>query len=705
MNITNLIRYATLMLVIAISSSCANGQKKKEVTPEYLYTNALINESSPYLLQHSHNPVNWYPWGDEAFQKAKKEDKLVLISIGYSSCHWCHVMEHESFEDTLIAKIMNDNFICIKVDREERPDVDQIYMSAVQLMTGRGGWPLNCFALPDGRPVYGGTYYPKNDWEVLLNDLSTTYQRDKGKFETYAKNLTEGIKESELIKSPVENTGIDNTILEKYYTAWESSFDYKEGGANRSPKFPLPNNFKYLMSYAHLSQNEELMDYVDLTLHKMALGGIYDQVGGGFARYSTDVKWKVPHFEKMLYDNGQLVGLYSQAYQRTKSDLYKHTVYQTIDWLEREMTTSEGAFLSALDADSEGEEGKFYVWSKEELKSLLTSAEYEFTKTYYNVGPKGAWEGHFILLKDLKDTNYASVNGLTNEELKAQVDDINSKLLTARSKRIRPGIDDKALTSWNALMLHGLVEASMAFNEPRFKALALKNAKWILKYQLKKDGSLFHTYKDGESKIDGFLDDYAFTITAFIKLYEVTFDEKWLQHAKKMADYAVSNFKDKNSGMFYFTSSSSQVLIARKMEVNDNVIPSSNSEMAKALHTLGSLLDINEYKTMATQMLLNVQADMAGYPSGYSNWALVHLQMSKPYYEVAITGKEWTEKVSELNKHYIPNKVIMGGEDGDIPLLEGKFIGETTIFVCVDRACQMPVTKVEDAIQQMKNYK
>ncbi len=702
MNISNFRKCGIVTLILIIFSSCANSQKNNDkMKADHLHTNALIDESSPYLLQHAHNPVNWYPWGDEAFEKAKSENKLVLVSIGYSSCHWCHVMEHESFEDSAVAKLMNDNFVCIKVDREERPDVDQVYMNAVQLMTGKGGWPLNCFTLPDGRPVYGGTYFPQNNWIKLLEDLSTTFDKDPSRFETYAKNLTEGIQQSELIQTPVEDNGIDEKVLEDFYAEWKEDFDYKEGGPNRAPKFPLPNNLEYLMSYAHLTQDEKLMGYVDLTLHKMALGGIYDQIGGGFARYSTDVKWKVPHFEKMLYDNGQLVSLYSQAYQRTKSPIYKQVVYQTIEWLSREMKTSEGAFLSALDADSEGEEGKFYVWSKEELKKILSADEFDLAKDYYNINPKGLWEGNYILLRELADTNYAGAHDMTQSELDQKIEAINSKLMETRAKRVRPGIDDKALTSWNALMLKGLVEASMAFNEPKFLELAITNANWLVKQQIKRDHSMYHTYKEGKSKIEGFLDDYAFTIAAFIKLYEATFDEKWLDVANDLASYSIKHFKDEKSGMFFYTSSSSQTLIARKMEVNDNVIPASNSEMAKALHTLGSLLDNNDYKSIAKQMLINIQGDMISYPSGYSNWALLHLQMSEPYHEIAITGEKWAEKVTELNNYYLPNKILMGGEKGNLPLLEGKFIGETTIFVCVEKTCKMPVTEVAEAISQM----
>lgn len=689
-------------VILLILSSCVNSQEQSDNSVKnHAHTNLLIDESSPYLLQHAHNPVNWHPWGEAAFNKAKAEDKLVLISIGYSSCHWCHVMEHESFEDSLVANFMNDNFVCIKVDREERPDVDQVYMNAVQLMIGSGGWPLNCFALPDGRPVYGGTYFPKNNWMELLQNLALTYEKDKPSFEEYASNLTEGIQQSELIQTPSDDTDLKDENLKLMLKKWESTFDHKEGGPNRAPKFPIPNNYDFLMRFAQHTNNTELMSYVDLTLTKIALGGIYDQIGGGFARYSTDDKWKAPHFEKMLYDNAQLISLYSNAYQRTNNPIYKHVVYQTIEWLEREMTTTEGAFLSALDADSEGEEGKFYVWSKQELKEVLNTEEYELTKRYYNVNPKGLWEGHYILLRDIKDTS-AAVFNLSNVELTDKIELINNKLLAKRSERIRPGLDDKILTTWNALMLKGLIDASMVFNEPKFEKLALRNAKWIVKNQIRKDGSLWHTRKKGHSKIDGFLDDYAFMISAMVRLYEMTFDEKWLDYGKTLADFSIANFKDKKSGMFFYTSSKGEQLVARKMEVNDNVIPSSNSEMARGLFQLGTLLDSNSYKKVSEQMLLNVQSNFATYPSGYSNWAILMMEMAYPYYEIAITGKEWKSKVKALNQHYIPNKILMGGEKGSIPLLEGKFIGATTIFVCVNKSCRMPVEEVSEALEQMK---
>ena len=690
--------------VALLTYSCASSQKKDDQMNDkdkFKYTNELINESSPYLLQHAHNPVNWVAWSDEAFQRAKDEDKLVLVSIGYSSCHWCHVMEHESFEDTVIAKIMNDNFICIKVDREERPDVDQVYMNAVQLMTGSGGWPLNCFTLPDGRPVYGGTYFPKDQWSQILQNLYYTYQKDEKRMIEYAVNLTEGIQQSELIEVKTEDVLFDAEKLNEMIVNWKRNFDSVRGGNNRAPKFPMPNNYDFMMQYAYHTGDSAAMNHVDLTLEKMAFGGIYDQVGGGFSRYSVDSLWKVPHFEKMLYDNAQLVSLYSHAYQRTKSPLYKEIVYQTLQWVHREMSTKEGAFYSALDADSEGEEGKFYVWSEAELKTVL-GTDFDFVKTYYNINNYGAWEGNYILLRSDSDENIAAKMNMSINDLKKKVKEINQKLLTQRATRIRPGLDDKSLTSWNALMLTGYLDAYQAFGEELFLKAAMLNANWLVKYQFKKDGSLMHAYKNGESKIPGFLEDYCFTIDAFIKLYEVTFDEQWLTKANQLMTYAITHFHDSKSGMFFFSSDLEKGLIARKMEISDNVIPSTNSAMARVLFKLGTLMDNDDYKKKSKQMLANVYDGMEAYASAYSNWGILAMNVTYPYYEVAVTGKKWEEKLGEINQNYLPNKILMGGEKGNLPLLQGKFIGETMIFVCVNKTCQLPVSQAAEAVKQIK---
>jgi uncharacterized protein YyaL (SSP411 family) len=688
---------------LVLFSSCANSQKNSDKVkdPKPKYTNELIHESSPYLLQHAHNPVNWLPWGDEAFEIAKEEDKLVLVSIGYSSCHWCHVMEHESFENEKVAKVMNDNFICIKVDREERPDVDQVYMNAVQLMTGQGGWPLNCITLPDGRPIFGGTYFPTNKWVESLNKIHDAYQNKRNEVLEYANNLTEGIKKYELITIKEENKQFSAERLDEMMVNWQRNFDNYEGGANRAPKFPLPNNYEFLMHYAYTYRDTSVMQHVDLTLKKMAYGGIYDQIGGGFARYSTDTYWKVPHFEKMLYDNAQLVSLYSHAYQRTKKPLYKQIVYQTLDWVKNEMTSKEGAFYSALDADSEGEEGKFYVWNKDELKAICGD-RYELIKDYYNVNNKGLWEGNYILLRNESDSTIADKYELDVPTLRTVIDEINTKLLKERNKRVRPGLDDKSLTSWNALMTIGYLDAYQAFGEKDFLETAMNNVQWLQKFQIQPDGSLYHTYKKREAKIDGFLEDYATTISLYIKLYEVTYDEGYLSKAKSLIEYSNDYFRDTASGMFFFTSSLGQQLVARKMELSDNVIPASNSIMAINLWKIGSFYDIESYKEQSRQMLANVYDKIHSYGSAYSNWSILALHMIEPFYEIAITGTDWRTKNVQLNQHYIPNKILMGGTAGDLPLLEGKFTEESTIYVCVNKSCKLPVNNVSEAVNQLK---
>lgn len=696
------------IIISAIQGCKNNGTQNADMhnsSGEHKYTNALIKETSPYLLQHAHNPVNWYPWGEEALEKAKTEDKLILVSVGYSACHWCHVMERESFEDSAVAQIMNDNFICIKVDREERPDIDQIYMNAVQLITQQGGWPLNCFALPDGRPVYGGTYFQKKQWVNILESLAKDYKKDKEKFYEYAHNLTEGIKNSDLIPINSAPAQFSKDTLVEMVRKWKTIFDTKEGGPNRAPKFPIPNNYQFLLKYGVLNNDQEVLDHVQLTLDKMAFGGIYDQIGGGFARYSTDAIWKAPHFEKMLYDNAQLMALYAEAYQYYGSELYKDVVYQTFDFIEREMTTKNGAFYSALDADSEGEEGKFYVWKEEELKAVLTEEEFLLVEIYYNIGKKALWEhGNNILLREKSNEEIAKKLDSSVDEIRTQISAINKKLLSKREERIRPGLDDKTLTSWNALMISGLVKAHQVFDEKRFLEAALKNAEFIVNTQTTEEGKLLHSYKEATSKLDGFLEDYCFVIEAYIDLYQSTFNQIWLERAKDLMDYSISNFYDSERGMFYFTEKDAKGLVARKMELNDNVIPASNSSMAKSLNNLGLLFDNKGYKNMAETMLNNIQPYMVDYGSGYSNWGQLYLNEVFPYYEIAIVGKEAIDKSVQLNQNYIANKLLIGSiKPSQLPLLENKHVeGDTYIYVCVNKACKLPVTEVSEAIKQLK---
>lgn len=692
------IKYILLFFPLALLM--AKCQEKKSMTekntPEY--TNKLINESSPYLLQHAHNPVEWHPWGDEAFEKAEKENKLVLISIGYSACHWCHVMEHESFEDSLTAEMMNKNFINIKVDREERPDVDQVYMNAVQLMTGSGGWPLNCFALPDGRPVYGGTYFPKDKWQQTLTSLKGLKENDPIKLEEYAKNLTAGIQQSELIirnEDPLE-TKVE--FLAQRVNEWSKYWDRKKGGPNRAPKFPLPNNYQFLLEYSSLSGDQESMDFVSTTLDQMARGGIYDQIGGGFARYSTDELWKAPHFEKMLYDNAQLVSLYAEAYTATQNPRYKKIVQETLAFIKRELTNKSGGFYSALDADSEGEEGKFYVWKKEELKEVLTADEFELAKEFYNVNNKGLWEhGNYILLMDENSDDMLS----EDISLANKLELVKSKLLAHRERRIRPGLDDKILTSWNMLMIEAYLDAYIALGDEQYLQVAEQQMKFIFTNLITKDKGLFHLHKDGKSSINAYLEDYAFSISALLKMYESTFDESYIYQAETLMNYSLKHFLDEESGMFWFKSNKDKQLIAKKQENSDNVIPASNSVMAHNLFLLSKLTYNQEFEKTGKQMLSNILPHIE-YGQSYSNWLRLYLYETYPFYEIAATGKNFRKLTTVLRKTYIPNKLILGAENkSDLPLLENKFLEEETIFVCQNKACQLPVNTVADAIKQI----
>lgn len=698
-----------LPIILLFFVACGNAQetnKKNENmnTSKHKYTNHLINQSSPYLLQHAHNPVNWYPWGEEALQKAKDEDKLLLISIGYAACHWCHVMEHESFENEEVAAIMNEHFVCIKVDREERPDIDQIYMAAVQLITGSGGWPLNCFALPDGRPIYGGTYFRRAQWENVLQSLAHTYKNERPKALKAAEDITKGISQSDIVTIKENASDFSKADLKDIVEPWKKYFDTKDGGNNRAPKFPMPNSYRFLLQYYYYTNDEDVLKHLVRTLDKMAAGGIYDQIGGGFARYSVDMYWKVPHFEKMLYDNGQLVSLYSKAYQLTKNKEYKRVVYQTLEFIGRELTSPEEGFYSSLDADSEGEEGKFYVWQKKEIDEVLGN-DNDLFNDYYNVSAAGNWEHKKnILLRSENTDNLLKKYKLSEKELLKKIGGLNKKLLAQRAKRIRPALDDKILTAWNALMMNGYVDAYRVFNEESFLAKAEKNAAFLLKYMIKIDFRLDRNFKNGKSTINAFLDDYSFTISAFINLYRATFNEKYLATAKKLTEYTITHFYDDKSGMFYYTSNTDKALISRKMEVNDNVIPSSNSEMAKNLFYLGHIYFNDDYIAKSQQMLFNVKNQIARSGAYYSNWATLLAHFIYAPNEVAIVGENAIETRKELDSHYLPAIVLAGSlNKSNVPLLEGRYQKNTTkIYVCKDKVCKLPVETIGEALKQIK---
>ena len=697
--------YSISIICLLSITSCAQSQEKtkKMKSTEHKHTNQLIHESSPYLLQHAHNPVNWYPWGKEALDKAKRENKLIIVSIGYAACHWCHVMEHESFEDEEVAKFMNEHFVAIKVDREERPDIDQVYMNAVQLLNGSGGWPLNCIALPDGRPIYGGTYFPKAQWIEMLRQVSDFVKENPGKAEQQAKSLTQGVQSSEMVFLNTEKAEFSEDNLNQIFASWKINIDYNNGGYLRAPKFPLPVGYQFLLHYNYLSQDADALKAVTSTLNKMADGGIYDQVGGGFARYSTDIYWKIPHFEKMLYDNAQLVSLYSTAYQKTRDPKYKIIVSETLDFIQRELTSEEGGFYSSLDADSEGEEGKFYVWTENELQKTLGNKA-ELIIDYYNVTENGNWEnGHNILFVSASKKIIADKYKIAEGELAKRVGEAKKVLLKERAKRIRPALDDKILTSWNALMLKAYVDAYRVFNNKEYLDIALKNARFINTRIKSSDGRLNRNYKNGKASINAFLDDYAFTIEAYISLYQATFDEKWLKEAQQLTDYSIAHFYDQKSGMFYYTSDIDPALIARKMEVTDNVIPSSNSEMAKNLFVLGQYFYRDDYIGKSEKMLNNVKESTLKNGVYYANWDILMAWFTNKPYEVAIVGKEFEAKRKEFDKYYFPNVFLSGGKDeGTLSLLDSKLIeGQTTIYVCRNKSCKQPATEVKEALKQI----
>ena len=676
---------------------------------KYLYTNDLIHESSPYLLQHAHNPVHWHPWGKKALDEAKKHNKLLIISIGYAACHWCHVMEHESFEDTVVAKIMNSYYVPVKVDREEHPDVDKIYMSAVQQLTGRGGWPLNVVALPDGRPVWGGTYFPKDNWMQALSRIAEMWQNNPEKLYKVATQLEQGIKAGEIVRPNAAKQSFDKNTIQKALNFWKQYKDDRYGSFDRAPKFPMPAQYAFLMRAGVQLDDIDIQNFVQLTLDKMAQGGIYDHINGGFARYSTDKKWHIPHFEKMIYDNAQLVSLYSNAYQLYHQPAYKQVVEQTLQFVENELTGKTGAFYSSLDADSENdkghlEEGAYYVFTKTELEKTIGD-DFPLFKEYFNVNNYGLWEdGKYHLIKRMTDEEFVKQYNTGLDDLQKKVAQWREKLYRLRQKRPRPRLDDKILTSWNALMLNGFVDAYKTFDNPHYLEMAIRNARFLLQHQLKPDGSLYHTYKNGKSRINGYLEDYAFLIKALINLYEATGDEKYLQHSLTLTRYVLQHFYDKTSGLFYFTDNVKTGLLMRPMETEDNVIPSSNAVMGENLFKLGHFFEKLDYIEKSRRMLHNILPQINRYPPAYYYWLNDMLDQTGSFYEIAVTGTEAGDKSKALFHYYIPNKILsFSDKPSDLPLLKARFVpGKTYIYLCVDNTCRLPETEVKEIVKKIE---
>ena len=669
--------------------------------------NLLSQETSPYLLQHANNPVHWKAWNTNSLAEAKEKNSLIIISIGYSACHWCHVMEHESFEDQDVADVMNKSFVNIKVDREERPDVDAVYMKAVQLMTRRGGWPLNVVTLPDGRPIWGGTYFRKEEWMETLGQLQEVYHSNPEKVIDYAEKLHQGIQSISVIENEKSKTTLNQEDLIPLVEKWAAEFDLDFGGMSRAPKFMMPNNYHFLLRFAFQKNDMKLFDFVNLTLTRMAYGGIFDTVDGGFSRYSVDNKWHVPHFEKMLYDNGQLISLYSDAYKLTKNSLYKEVIQKTLSFVERELMNSEGGFYCALDADSLNvenhlEEGAFYVWKIPELETIIGD-DFDLFSQVFNINTFGLWEdGNYVLIQNKSLEAIAKSNNITISTLQKKKIFWEKILYIKREKRSKPRLDDKCLTSWNAIMLKGFVDAYKALEDGNYLDLALKNADFIIKNLWSSDGNLFHNYKNEKSTINGYLEDYCFVISAFISLYEVTFDEKWLHHAKQLTDYSLEHFYDEKSGFFAFTSNLDEALITSHFETEDNVIPASNSVMGKNLFQLSLYFENSYYEKVSQRMLQNIIPNIQ-YPSAYSNWMDLAMNYSEENKELAICGHSALEYCSKINALYFPNVVLAGTKKvSSLPFLKDRFVADQTLFyLCQNKTCSSPSNDFQEIISNL----
>jgi uncharacterized protein len=695
------------------------------------FTNQLINETSPYLLQHAHNPVNWFAWGTEALQKANEENKPILVSIGYSACHWCHVMERESFEDEATAQIMNELFVNIKIDREERPDLDHIYMDAVQAMTGSGGWPLNVFLTPDCKPFYGGTYFPpvkaynRPSWKEILQSISKSFNEKRNEIDAQAENLIEHLQKANSFGiAALSDTDDGQAALfkkEKLDEAFGNimkAADKEWGGFGKAPKFPQTFTIQFLLRYAYINQADDklakaALKQACLSLDKMIDGGIYDQIGGGFARYSTDAEWLAPHFEKMLYDNALLISVLSEAYQFTKNEKYKKLIEETIVFIERELTNNNGGFYAALDADSEGEEGKYYVWKYEEVLRLLGPDAEPFC-SYYDITPGGNWhEGNHTaevkniprVLAPLKEK--AAEFSMTEDAMYKLLQKCKSKLLSEREKRIRPALDDKILLGWNALMSGAICNAYTATGNEDYRQLAEKNIRYLLKEFIDSGTGLFyHTRNKGEqAKYPAFLDDYAYLIQALLQLHEVTGQTEWLLSAKELTVVVIGQFSDPESPFFFYTGKNQKDVVIRKKEVYDGAVPSGNSIMAGNLYRLAILFDERNWKDRALKMLVSLGNAIVRYPTSFGIWASLLAEVVSGTAEIAIVGDDALEMLKEVSGFYFPHKIMMASkaETVDFPLLKGKSGGsQTLIYVCKDYACLAPLTRPEKLFDLMR---
>lgn len=690
--------FALLLLLVA---GCADSQKKHS-------KNRLQYAASPYLQEHADNPVDWFEWGEEALTKAKQENKPLLISIGYASCHWCHVMERETFMDTSVARIMNESFVCIKVDREERPDLDNIYMHACQLLNkGEAGWPLNAFALPDGKPFFAGTYYTKETWLTLLKQISDSYKNKYSKVVLQANSLTYGIIDSDslLFKNESAESGKSKESYALLFQTALKQIDQINGGIQGKEKFPTASLWEFLLQAHYLTGDPKALETTENTLTKMALGGLYDHLAGGFARYTTDSLWRIPHFEKMLYDNAQLISLYAHAYQLTGNDFYKTILNETIAFVDRELTSSNGGFYSSLNAETDGDEGAFYTWNYDAFAKVAGAENAALFANYYHVRPEGNWEKkRNILFATELPASFAIANNLNVADFTARFNKTRKALFEERNKRKKPAVDDKILTSWNAIMLKAYLDAFAATGNENYLQKAIVNAEFLEKSMLEKDGHLLRSYKSGKATINAFLDDYAWLSLSYLKLYQVTFNQHWLKQAKRITDYAVTHFYDQSSGMFYYTAANDEKLVVRKTEIQDHVIPSSNAVMATVLYSLATFYTDSSYLHKSTRMLSVIAGNMKEQPAYYSQWGQLSGWMNFGTFEVAVMGKDAVAKNRGLQKNYLPLCLFMGATDEEnLPLLQDKLqANKTMIYVCTNATCKLPVESVEKALNQIK---
>ncbi len=661
------------------------------------YTNSLVHENSPYLLQHAHNPVDWLPWGKEALERAMHENKLIFVSIGYAACHWCHVMERELFEDVSLAELLNRNFICIKVDREERPDIDQVFMSAVQLMTGSGGWPLNCFATPEAKPFFGGTYYPPAQLTDIVQQLTDIWKNEPQKIYESADSLQNSIAGSELVKE--KNEYEHEMAPGDIYNKLASEFDCEDGGLKRVPKFPMPGIYSFLLKFFHYSGREEALNHVILTVNKIIRGGIYDQLGGGIARYSTDKFWFVPHFEKMLYDNARFISLLSSLYAITKEPGFKKILYDSADFLERDLARKEGGYYASLDADSVGEEGLYYTWNKADI-DVIAGDHGNLIKAYWGITTKGNWEsGKNILAVSKEPDELAKTFGLPVDRVVKIIDETVKKLRDFRELRNKPATDTKILTSWNALVVKGFVDAWQATGDRDFLETALRTGNFILENLIEDD---FMVKRSLASHIPGFLDDYALTADAFLSLYQAVFDESWLSTVQHLLEKMISEFFNTETGMFYYVSERETDTLIRQTEVTDNVLPSSNAVLASVLFRASRYLDDIEYEKMARQMLQNVMPYLVKHPAFFPEWAGILLLTKQDPIEIVITGPQYKENRERFTRMYLPEIIFAGAWDkSTYPLLRDRFVKDhNRIYVCRSGACNLPVETVTEALKQ-----